>query len=244
MVVIPAGEFIMGSPLTEVGRTAAEGPQHKVTIARPFAASKFDITFAEWDACVSMGACARWHDSGMGRGTRPVVYVDWDDAQRYTAWLNRMIGKSGKNEGYRLLSEAEWEYVARADTTTAYSWGNEIGQRNANCNGCGSNWEGTSPVGSFKPNAFGLYDMHGNLWQWVEDCWHESYKGAPTDGSAWISGECSQRVVRGGSWLDSPQLIRSAMRTSVSDDFRKSIIGFRVERTLNTTVRPNTEAGW
>ena len=191
MVVIPAGEFMMGSPASEKGRYTNEGPQHTVMIAKPFAVSKFDVTFADWDACVSVGGCPQVSDSGFGRGTRPVINVSWDDAQQYVAWFSKMTGKP-----YRLLTEAEWEYAARAGSTTAYFWGDEIGKGNANCAGCGSQWDNrqTSPVGSFKPNAFGLYDMAGNVWQWVQDCYHGNYDGAPTDGSAWTIGDCSRRV--------------------------------------------------
>ena len=146
MIVIPAGGFTMGSPATEQGRYDNEGPQHKVTIAKPFAVSKFDVTFADWDACVSVGGCPKVTDSGYGRDTRPVINVGWDDAQTYVAWLSKMTGQP-----YRLLTEAEWEYAARAGTTTAYYWGDDIGKGNANCNGCGSQWDAkqTSPVGSF-----------------------------------------------------------------------------------------------
>jgi formylglycine-generating enzyme required for sulfatase activity len=137
---------------------------------------------------------------------------------------------------YRLLTEAEWEYAARAGATTAYYWGGEIGKENANCNNCGSEWDNrqTSPVGSFKPNAFGLYDMAGNVWQWVQDCYHGDYEEAPTDGSAWTSGDCSNRVVRGGSWNYSPQLLRSANRIRSATDGRNNSLGFRVGRTLVT----------
>ena len=161
--------------------------------------SKFEVTFDEWDACVAYGDCdPRVSDSGWGRGRQPVINVTWDDAKRYVAWLSRMTGKP-----YRLLTEAEWEYAARAGTQTAYSWGDEIGKGNANCDGCGSQWDNkqTAPVGSFAANAFGLYDMHGNVWEWVEDCFHDNYEGAPDDGSAWTAdGDCNSRVLRGGSW--------------------------------------------
>ncbi len=229
MIVIPAGDFMMGSPVTEEGRYSNEGPQHKVTIARPFAVSKFDVTFADWDACVSVGGCPRVGDSNFGRGTRPVINVNWDDAQQYVAWFSKMTGQP-----YRLLTEAEWEYAARAGATTAYYWGDEIGVGNANCNGCGSQWDGreTAPVGSFKPNAFGLYDMAGNVVQWVQDCYHSRYYGAPTDGSAWTSGDCSARVVRGGSWNDDSRILRSANRYRYLSDFGDDTLGLRVERAL------------
>jgi formylglycine-generating enzyme required for sulfatase activity len=231
MVVVPAGEFMMGSPDSEKGRVPNEGPQHKVTIARPFAVSKFDVTFADWDVCVAVGGCphdGRGTDAGWGRGTRPLIYVNWEDAQAYLAWLTRMTGKT-----YRLLSEAEWEYAARAGTSTAYFWGDEIGSGTANCDGCGSKWDKrTSPVGLFKPNAFGLYDIAGNVWRLVQDCYQANYSGAPTDGSAWIAGDCQNRVGRGGAWDVAPHLLRSAARIRVATVVRYGSLGFRVARTL------------
>jgi formylglycine-generating enzyme required for sulfatase activity len=230
MIVIPAGEFTMGSLPTETDRYENEGPRHKVMIARPFAVSKFDVTFADWDACVSVGGCVPRSDGGFGRGTKPVIEVTFDDVQQYVAWFSRMTGRP-----YRLLTEAEWEYAARAGTTTAYYWGDEIGKGQANCGDCGSKWDNreTSPVGSFKPNAFGLYDMAGNVWQWVQDCYHDDYNNAPTDGSAWISGDCSSRVDRGGSWTtDFPRAVRSARRARISTGIRGNNLGFRIGRTL------------
>jgi formylglycine-generating enzyme required for sulfatase activity len=169
MVVVPAGTFIMGSPESERDRQKAEGPQQEVTIARPFAVSKFDVTFYEWDLCTTAGVCPSALDSGWGRGNRPVINVSWDDAKTYASWLSRLTGKD-----YRLLSEAEFEYAGRAGSTTRYPWGDEIGENNANCNYCLSQWDGdqTAPVGSFKPNKFGHYDMQGNTFKWVEDCGH------------------------------------------------------------------------
>jgi formylglycine-generating enzyme required for sulfatase activity len=147
----------------------------------------------------------------------------------YVAWLSRMTGKE-----YRLLTEAEWEYAARAGTTTAYYWGDWIGKNNANCNSCGSEWDGmqTAPVGSFKPNGFGLYDMHGNVWQWVEDCYHGNYDGAPEDGSAWPGGDCNYRIDRGGSWEFDPENLRAASRDKSPSVLRINNLGFRVARTL------------
>ena len=229
MIVIPAGGFPMGSLPTDKGAYTNELPQHNVTIAKPFAVSKYDVTFADWDACVSVGACPKAADSGHGRDTKPVINVGWDDAQTYVAWLSKMTGQT-----YRLLTEAEWEYAARAGTTTAYYWGEDIGKNNANCDGCGSEWDAkqTSPVGSFKPNAFGLYDMAGNVWQWVQDCYYDSYNGAPSDGSAWTSAACSNRVVRGGSWSGYPLDLRSAFRLGGTTVDRLDFLGFRVGRTL------------
>jgi formylglycine-generating enzyme required for sulfatase activity len=233
MIVIPTGEFIVGSPPTEPDRSDNEEPQHKVTIATPFAVSEYDVTFDDWDACVSVGACPAASDGDYGRGTRPVINVSWNDAQQYAAWLSEMTGQP-----YRLLTEAEWEYAARAGTTTAYYWGDEIGKGNASCDGCGSAWDNlsTSPVGSFPPNAFHLYDMAGDVWQWVEDCYHSNYDGAPTDGSAWRTGDCSSRVIRGASWDYRPKGLRSAVRAKQFVDYRDYYLGFRVARTLTVGV--------
>jgi formylglycine-generating enzyme required for sulfatase activity len=232
LVVLPPGEFMMGSPADEPGRQDNEDPLHKVTISQPFAVSKFEVTFADWDACVSVGGCPRddrASDIGWGRDRRPVIFVSWDDAQKYVAWLSWMTGKT-----YRLLTAAEWEYAARAGTTTAYSWGDEIGRNNANCDGCGSQWDNTktAPVGSFAPSSFGLHDMHGNVWEWVEDCNTSTYKGAPTDGSAWTTGDCSRRVIRSGSWAVGPGSLRSALQSASPAFTRLSDMGFRVARTL------------
>ncbi len=233
MVVVPAGSFMMGSLPTEQGHQASEETQHKVTIAQPFAVAKFEVTFDEWDTCVAYGDCAQGvSDAGWGRGQQPVIYVTWDDAQRYVAWLKRMTGKP-----YRLLSEAEYEYAARAGVLpqTVYPWGNDIGKNNANCDGCGSKWDKkqTAPVRSFAPNRFGLYDMVGNVFAWVEDCVHGNYSGAPDDGSAWIEGgNCKGRVVRGGSWGIRSRLPPLRVPRGSSTDVRNYSLGFRIGRTL------------
>ncbi len=231
MVVVPAGSFTMGSPSHEEGRSDDEGPAHQVTIAAPFAVGKYEVTFAEWDACVAAGGCGgyRSDDRGWGRNDRPMIYVSWKDTQAYVRWLSEETGES-----YRLLSEAEWEYAARAGTATPYSWGNDIGRNRANCDGCESRWddESTAPVGSFAANGFGLYDMHGNVWEWVEDCYNNSYAAAPSDGSAWTSGDCSVRVLRGGSWSNRPRYLRSADRIRRVTSSRNSYNGFRVARTF------------
>lgn len=230
MVVVPAGEFMMGSPESEEGRYANEGPQHKVKIALPFAVGRFAVTFDEWDACVVAGGSAHEpDDNGWGRGRRPVINVSWEDAQVYVTWLANKTGKP-----YRLLSEAEWEYAARAGATTRYPWGDEAGTGRANFFGSGSRWSGeqTAPVGSFKPNAFGLFDMIGNVWEWVQDCWNYSYDGAHADGSAWESGDCGRRVARGGCWFNLSQIARAADRYGNKPGYRYYTIGFRVARTL------------
>ena len=232
MIVVRAGSFMMGSPVDEKGRSPNEGPQHLVTIASPFAVSMYDVTFDDWLACVGVGGCPREggaNDNGWGRGDRPVINVNWDDAQAYVKWLSRMTGKT-----YRLLSEAEWEYAARAGTETAFYWGDEIDKENANCHRCENEWskKKTSPVGSFNHNQFGLYDMAGNVWQWVEDCYNEDYNGAPIDGSPWRAGDCEKRVVRGGSWYYYPEDPRSAYRYGDKKDDRNYNTGFRVARDL------------
>ncbi len=177
MVVVPAGSFTMGSPTTEPGHSVDESPQHTVTIVRPFAIGRFEVTFDEWDACAADGGCNGYKpaDEGWGRARRPVINVSWDDAEAYIAWLSKKTGKS-----YRLPSGAEYEYATRAGTQTAYPWGKAIGTNNANCHACGSKWDAkqTAPVGSFAPNGFGLYDMVGNVREWTEDCYHDSYLGA------------------------------------------------------------------
>ena len=175
-----------GHPFQRAGHKPSEEQQHNVAIGKAFAVSKLELTFAEWDACASHGDCdPHVSDGGFGRSTQPVINVTWDDAQRYVAWLSALTGRP-----YRLMSEAEYEYAARAGTTTAYPWGDQVGKNNTVCVGCGSKWDGKqpAPAGSFVANPFGLYDMIGNVWEWVEDCVHDAYSGAPQDGSAWTAG--------------------------------------------------------
>ena len=232
LVVVPAGSYRMGSPRDEEGRYEDEGPRHEVTIPRPLAVGVYEVTFGEWEACRRDGGCShRPDDRGWGRVNRPVITVSWEDARQYVRWLSRKTG-----ERYRLLSESEWEYVARAGTTTRFNWGDEVGYSRANCAGCGSRWDSnqTSPLGSFSPNAFGLYDVHGNVWEWVEDCWHGTFRGAPSDGSAWTAqGDCNQRVMRGGSLMSPPRNTRSAIRGKNNSNLRHHQIGFRVVRELD-----------
>ena len=231
MVVIPAGSFQMGSPPTEVGCDSDEGPQHAVNIQRPLAIGKFEVTFAEWDMCVSAGGCKhRPDDNKWGRINLPVINVNWADANEFAAWLS---GKAAKK--YRLPSGAEWEYAARAGMDTRYPWGNDVVAGRANYYGSGSQWSNkqTAPVGSFAPNNFGLHDMIGNVWEWTLDCWNDSYNGAPADGSARTSGSCGQRVVRGGSWDNDPQHARAADRSRNGAADRSGDLGFRLARTEN-----------
>jgi len=235
MVVLPAGFFMMGSLATEPGHQSNEEKQHQVTIARPFAVSQTEVTFADWDACVTGGGCGSYkpNDQGWGHGQQPVINVNLRDAQQYTAWLSEVTGKT-----YRLLSEAEYEYAARAGMQTIYPWGNDIklnGAEMANCNGCDIQWGNiqTAPVGSFPKNQFGLLDMVGNVWEWTEDCVHDNYNGAPADGSAWIDGgDCNDHMVRGGAWVLPPENVRSAYREGTATVDRGRDLGFRVARTL------------
>ena len=230
MVVLSAGRFRMGCLSGDGECDRDEKPIREVAIAS-FAMSKHEVTFAQWDACVSGGGCGghRPDDEGWGRADRPVVNVSWEDAQSYVSWLSRETG-----EEYRLPTEAEWEYAARAGTTTKYSWGNEVGVNRANCDGCGSHWDHsrTAPAGSFPANAWGLHDMHGNVWEWVRDCWNNSYAGAPVDGSAWLGGNCSLRVMRGGSWVSDSRFLGAADRVRYTSGNRDGLVGFRVARTL------------
>ena len=238
LVVVAPGSFRMGSRSAEMGRSGHEGPVHRVTIGNTLAVGVYEVTFTEWDACRWDGGCSHNpRDRGWGRGKRPIVNVSWEDAQEYVAWLSRKTG-----ERYRLLSESEWEYVARAGTTTPFHYGTTVSAEQANFDGRytygsgrkGRNRKRTEPVGSFPANAFGLHDVHGNVLEWVEDCWHESYAGAPTDGGAWTSGgDCTRRVLRGGSWSYDPRAVRSAYRGRVASGFRGNDVGFRVARTLN-----------
>ena len=259
MVALPSGSFRMGCLSNDGSCYPDEFPVHGVTIARPFALGVYEVTFAQWDACVAAGGCGgrRPDDGGWGRGDRPVINVSWEDAQLYVQWLSRRTG-----HGYRLPSESEWEYAARSGTSTKYWWGDGVGVSRANCDGCGSRWDdrSTAPVGSFAASPWGLHDMHGNVWEWVGDCWNHcwngSYEGAPADGSArnsedcaillrrllqWLrpadgsarnSEDCTVRVLRGGSWKGKPRLLRSATRNWLNPGNRVNPGGFRVARTL------------
>jgi formylglycine-generating enzyme required for sulfatase activity len=237
MVVVPAGSYTMGSPAAEEGRAANEGPQSAVTFARAFAAGKYAVTFEEWDACVAGGGCDGYRpaDEGRPRGRHPVVNVSWEDAEAYVAWLSKSTGKP-----YRLLSEAEREYVTRAGTTTPFWWGPSISTKQANYDGTSSYGGGEKgeyrqrslPVDTFGPNSFGLHQVHGNVNEWVADCWRSTYQQTTTDGAASTTGDCGRRVLRGGSWYDGPQLLRAAARSGFYPGHRSNKIGFRVARSL------------
>ena len=258
MVVVPAGSYRMGSPPDAKEQDVDEGPVREVTIAAPFAVGKYEVTFAEWDACFRAGGCPRVKregveegiaaDYGWGRDSRPVINVSWRNAQEYVTWLSRKTKKM-----YRLPSESEWEYAARAGTTTARYWGDDVSGQCRHENGldidlqnekhfkrdfpdlvpCGDKHvDATAPVGSYTANGWGLHDMLGNVMEWTQDCWNSSHAEAPADGGARESGDCTEGVVRGGSWNTTPFLLRAASRHGNTIDTRSSIIGFRVARTL------------
>lgn len=253
MVVIPAGQFLMGSPENEKGRDFTEGPQVAITIPKPFAVGKYELTWGEWEKCVAMRGCQdnsgkaygskqapQWSgDAGYGRDRRPVINVSWDDAAAYVNWLSSQTGES-----YRLLSEAEWEYAARAGSTGRFAWGDaeptcEPGQANTanfdslNSPGflAGCNGRRTEPVGFSAPNAFGLYDMHGNVREWTQDCFHVYLTGIPTDSSPWVTA-CDRggegHVFRGGSFTAGVDQLRSAARQATIG--RGTNLGFRIAR--------------
>jgi formylglycine-generating enzyme required for sulfatase activity len=242
MIVVPAGQFLMGARDGEPGSTPDERPQHNVNFAQPFSVGRFPVTFSEWDACVAARGCSyQPFDASWGRGSQPVINILWDDAKEYVAWLSRTTGRT-----YRLLSEAEREYVARAGTTTAYWWGDLFVPTQANCalgnrelsSASTSDLQRhmararTFPVQSFAPNPWGLYQVHGNVYDWVEDCWNDNYDGAPSDGSAWMSGNCNGHVLRGGAFSRNAQTARSAARTWFGSPNRVIYMSVRVARML------------
>ena len=224
MVVIPDGTFKMGS---NRGRNN-EKPVREVSIAKAFAMSTTEVTFDHWSLCVRAGECATPDDHKWGRGKRPVINIAWRSAIAYAEFLSQHTGKV-----YRLPTEAEWEYAARAGTRTRYWWGNKPGKNRANCRKCGTEfYKQSAPVRSFKPNAFGLYDMNGNVWEWVQDCFWQDYRGAPTDASPREGDDCRRRTVRGGSWYYIAKLMSSAYRTSFPPSNASYNIGIRLVREL------------
>lgn len=256
MVRVPPGSFMMGVSTAEDRLYSNWGgswldnakPQHRVTIEYPFAVGAYEVTFAEWDACLRAGGCVDnyWNEEQSARGIHPVIYVSWQDAQEYVRWLSRETG-----EDYRLLTEAEWEYAARAGTQTAWYWSDSPREQCRYANGsdlsgvsgdmrelqarlgkCDDGYPDTAPVGSFPPNPFGLYDVSGNVREWTEDCWSATYSGAPSDGRAWQAGDCSRGVGRGGSYWDEMPTIRSASRRGLPRADPRSDLGFRVARTI------------
>ncbi len=246
MVEIPAGSFMMILPSAKTGRYDGGSTQRRVSVRRPFALSRYEVTFAEWDACATEGDCSyRPADEGWGRGKQPVINVSWEDAQEYARWLSRKTGAQ-----YRLPSEGEWEFAARSGTTTVRYWGDDpsaacwyanVHDRTSQAensfawqhHNCSDGYAKTAPVGSFEANAFGLHDMLGNIWEWVEDCWGGDYQAAPSDGQARVSGRCDSRVLRGGSWSSVPKIVRSGARQGDVANYRGRYSGFRVARSLN-----------
>jgi formylglycine-generating enzyme required for sulfatase activity len=223
LIALPPGTFTMGSNTSD----PSEKPAHHVTINKPFAIGKYEVTVEQWDACVNAGACMRVTNGGNRPKNTPVRDISWDDAQQYVKWLAQLTGKP-----YRLPTEAEWEYAARGGTSTRYWWGEQMRKGTANCKDCGEPWQQDSPapVGSFAANPYGLYDMNGSVWEWVSDCWHNAYKGAPADGRSWDEPNCRVRVIRGGSWLEGASYMLSSTRFKYDANVRQSQNGFRVAR--------------
>ena len=216
LIALPAGAFTMGSNSSD----PSERPAHKVTLAEPFAIGKYEVTVEQWNACPT---CHR----STQAGNAPVRDVSWDEAQQYVKWLSSASGKA-----YRLPTEAEWEYAARGGTATAYWWGDKMAAGKANCKDCGPPWQVDAPanVGSFAANPYGLFDMNGSVWEWVSDCWHNSFKDAPADGRAWDAPNCTVRVIRGGSWREGASYMVSSTRFKYDASVRNSQNGFRVAR--------------
>ena len=254
MVVVPAGTYLMGKD----GGAKRERPAHRVTIGSALAIGKYEATFDEWEVCIEERGCkamimgpaplgkrevsfAEWEacrtddlcqilpdDHNWGRGRRPVINITFSDAEDFVRWLSRKTGHA-----YRLPTEAEWEYAARGGTSTVYSWGDEVGTNNANCRTCAPTISHkTFPVGSYKPNPFGLFEVHGNVWEWVQDCWHPSHEGAPANGSARLSDACKYRTTRSGSWYYVSTNVRSTYRARFDPRAFSYGIGMRVLREL------------
>lgn len=225
LVSLPAGSFTMGSSASD----PAEKPPHHVTIGQPFAIGRYEVTVEQWNACADAGGCQRVPTIADSPKTAPARDVSWDDAQQYVAWLSKTTGKT-----YRLPTEAEWEYAARGGTASAYWWGDQMRKGNANCKDCGDPWSQDAPaaVGTFAANPYGLHDVNGSVWEWVADCWHSTYKGAPADGRVWNENACGARVIRGGSWREGASYMVSSTRFKYSPSVRQSQNGFRVARDL------------
>jgi formylglycine-generating enzyme required for sulfatase activity len=226
LVTLPRGAFTMGSNADDL----SERPAHQVSIGAPFAIGKYEVTAEQWNACAAADACPRLANIASMPGNVPAHDVSWEDAQKYVAWLSKTTGKT-----YRLPTEAEWEYAARGGTATRHWWGEQMRAGNANCKGCGEPWQQDAPakVGSFAANPYGLHDVNGSVWEWVSDCWHNSYRGAPADGRAWDEQNCRVRVIRGGSWRDGPAYMLSSTRFKYDASVRESQNGFRVARDIN-----------
>lgn len=226
MVALSPRPFTMGNNSSD----PSERPAHKVDLHTPFAIGKYEVTVGQWNQCVRASVCPAMPSLGNVPDNLPMRDVSWDEAQLYLKWLGTVSGKP-----YRLPTEAEWEYAARGGTTTRYWWGHDMKGGNSSCEGCGEPWseERPPPAGSFPANPFGLNDMNGSVWEWVQDCWHSTYKGAPADGSAWVDGNCQARVIRGGSWRENGSYMLSTTRFRYDASVRQSQNGFRVARSLD-----------
>ena len=225
MVTISPGSFTMGDDKGDI----SERPSHRVTISKPYAIGKYEVTVGQWKACVAAGECKKIPDSDMTSDDLPARDISWGDAKKYVGWLSRVTGQP-----YRLPTEAEWEYAARAGASARYWWGDQMEPGKAYCKDCGGQWDFALParVGSLAPNPFGLYDMNGNVWEWVEDCWHRNYKGAPKDGRVWDDPNCTVRVIRSGSWRNDKTYVHSASRFKYDAYVRYLQNGFRVAKSL------------
>lgn len=225
LIGLKQGEFTMGSNVDD----PSERPAHRVSVPHAFAIGKYEVTNEQWNACVDAGACQRSSAVPNEAKNAPVRDVSWDDAQAYVKWLSKTSGKA-----YRLPTEAEWEYAIRGGITSRYWWGDQMKTGKANCKGCGDPWsaEGPATVGSFAANPYGLFDMNGSVWEWVSDCWHSSYKGAPADARVWDEPNCRTRVIRGGSWREGADYMMSSTRFKYDASVRQSQNGFRVARDL------------
>jgi formylglycine-generating enzyme required for sulfatase activity len=225
MVALSPAPYTMGSSSGD----PSERPPHKVALHAPFAIGKYEVTVDQWNQCVKASVCPAVPSSADAAGNLPMRDVSWDEAQLYLKWLSTV-----SHRPYRLPTEAEWEYAARGGTTTRYWWGDQMKGGNSSCQDCGQPWsaDGPPPAGSFVANPFGLHDMNGSVWEWVQDCWHSTYKGAPADGSAWADATCQSRVIRGGSWREDGSYMLSTTRFKYDASVRQSQNGFRVARSL------------
>jgi formylglycine-generating enzyme required for sulfatase activity len=225
LVALPAGTFTMGNNASD----PSERPVHQVTLDAPFAIGKFEITVQQWNACVTANGCPRVEQAPGTSPSAPMRDVSWDDAQQYVKWLGLISGQP-----YRLPTEAEWEFAARGGTATPYWWGQQMAKGKANCKECGQPWSSDRPAnaGSFPANPYGLHDTSGSVWEWVADCWHNNFKDAPADGSAWDEPNCRVRVIRGGSWREGAAYMVTSTRFRYDAGVRQSQNGFRVARSL------------
>jgi formylglycine-generating enzyme required for sulfatase activity len=225
MVVLQPGSFVMGDNHGD----RSERPTHRVTISKAYAIGKYEVTLAQWNACVQAEACKAVTSTTGSPDKSPARDISWTDAQRYVRWLSKLTGQN-----YRLPTEAEWEYAARAGTGSRYWWGENMEAGKANCKGCGGDWSNDAPanVDAFPANPYGIYGMNGGVWEWVEDCWHKDYDGAPTDGSVWASSDCRENVIRGGSWRNDSTYAHSSSRFTYDTAVRYILNGFRVAKTL------------